>query len=152
MIQELLSDPAMAALAKSLQGAATRQEALASNIANAETPGHVRQEVHFEEALAAAFGDGTGAPDELMPRLASLEFPVTDDVSRPPGPDGNNVEIELEMSELAKNSLRFDSSATVLSLKTRMLRTAIKATRRDIIAILQAIKRAGALQAELEII
>lgn len=130
MIQELLSDPTMAALAKSLQGAGARQEALSANLANAETPGYVRREVHFEEALAAAWEEGEGRPEEIQRRLSALEFTAIEDTSRAPGPDGNNVALESEMTELAKNALRFDSSATVLSLKGRMLRTAIHEGRR----------------------
>jgi len=130
MIDRLLSDPASAALTKSLQGASRRQEALANNIANIETPGYQRQDVHFEEALQSALESSSGDPEEAARALEGLEFAVTPDSSDPTSPDGNNVNIDHEMSELAKNSLRFDSSATTLALKIRMLRTAITEGRR----------------------
>jgi flagellar motor protein MotB len=97
MIQELVSDPTMALLTKSLQGASARQE-----------------------ALAAACGDGEAAPQEVRARVEGLEFAVEEDLLRPAGPDGNNVDLASEMGELAQNALRFDSSATVLSLKGRL--------------------------------
>ena len=62
MLKELLADRASLALTKSLQGAAARQEALASNIANIETPGYVRQDVRFEDALQGAL-DATPSSD-----------------------------------------------------------------------------------------
>ncbi len=123
MLKELLSDRASLALTKSLQGAAARQEALASNIANIETPGYVRKDVRFEDALEGALNSGDSDSDTAA--LESLSFSSSPDLSRPANPDGNNVDIEVEMSELAKNSLRFDGSATALELKIRMLRTAI---------------------------
>jgi flagellar basal-body rod protein FlgB len=126
MIKELLSDPASAALAKSLQGASRRQEALANNIANIETPGYVRQDVDFVGVLQAALDSG----DPETGAVEALEFETAPDASSPMSPDGNNVNVEHEMSELAKNSLRFDSTATVLSLKARMLRSAISEGRR----------------------
>ncbi len=108
MLKELLSDGASLALSKSLQGAAARQEALASNIANVETPGYTRKDVRFEDALQGALNSGD--PDSQAAALESLSFSSSPDLSHPANPDGNNVDIEVEMSELAKNSLRFDGS------------------------------------------
>ncbi len=130
MLKGLLNDPASVALAKAMSGAAKRQEALAQNIANVETPGYTRQEVPFEAALESALSSAEADPNAAAAHVDALEFGAAPDTSTPAGADGNNVNVEHEMSELAKNSLRFDASATVLALKIRQLRAAISEGRR----------------------
>lgn len=53
-----LSSRAMLAVERSLDGLSKRQEAIASNLANANTPGYVAKEVPFEEALLEAMAAG----------------------------------------------------------------------------------------------
>src|SRR3954466_13904341 len=52
----VLFDTTQMALERSISGAAQRQQALAANIANADTPGYQRVDVDFHGALAAAMG------------------------------------------------------------------------------------------------
>jgi flagellar basal-body rod protein FlgB len=129
VIKDLLSDPASVALAKCLEGAAARQHALASNIANIETPGYTRQDVSFHASLRAALRS-SGRSDERAQRLRAIRPTRFRDTSQPRRADGNNVDIDHEMSELARNSLEFQAGATALSIKARMLRTAITEGRR----------------------
>ncbi len=130
MIEDILTDPTSKALTKSLEGVSKRQRALSTNIANAETPGYIRQEVEFHGALAAAVeeaGEG-GLPEAET--IDGIEPRQVFDLSKPLNADGNNVDIEHEMAELARNSLEFESSSRMLSLKIRMLRSAISEGRK----------------------
>jgi flagellar basal-body rod protein FlgB len=129
MVRDILADPASAALSKSLEGTSARQQAIAKNLANVETPGYLRQDVSFLDSLQSAL-DTSGSDHERAQRIAAVEPFTMTDPSRPPKADGNSVDIDFEMAELAKNNLRFESSATALSLKIRMLRTAINEGRR----------------------
>jgi len=129
MIKELLSDPASAALAKSLQGTSARQRVLAANIANAETPGYQRQDVSFQDSLRHAV-DSSGTDYERSARISAVSPATYTDPSAPPRADGNSVDIDREMAALAENNLEFESSATALSAKIRLLRTVINEGRR----------------------
>ena len=78
-----------------------RQKAIASNVANLETPGYRRVDVRFEELLAESL-DHSQAPDlsEVEPELYQPE-------NTPAKPNGNNVSWETEVGEMVKNSLKY---------------------------------------------
>lgn len=124
MTSEFFSDIASTVLSKTLDAQAARQKAIANNIANVETPGYKRQYVSFEEELRHVL-ERKGGHDVreglrgLAPRL------LTDSVS-PSRPDGNNVNIDAEIADLAKVSLKYKAAATLLEDKIAMLRNAIK--------------------------
>jgi flagellar basal-body rod protein FlgB len=56
--------------------------------------------------------------EQIRPKLVADPTPATRS-------DGNNVDIEVEMGELAKNTLEYESAAKLLSHKVRMLQTVI---------------------------
>ena len=80
---------------KLLDGVALRQEAIASNIANAETPGYRRLELapNFAEQLKASMATGELAQGTNVPSPTL----TPDTHTRSLRPDGNNVEIEKEL-------------------------------------------------------
>lgn len=100
------------ALRRSLQAAALRQQVLANNIANANTPGFKRSRVEFETKLAEALRNGQPL-EQVQPEIIQ----ETNTIGRP---DGNNVDIELEMSELAENQIYY--SALTRSLNDHFAR------------------------------
>lgn len=108
---------------KLLDGAALRQEAIASNIANAETPGYHRLDLapSFAEQLKSRMetGELASSPDSLRPTLA--EDPHAHSVR----PDGNSVEIEHELLAMNKNSVEFDYLTEVVSNNIKQLKLAI---------------------------
>lgn len=118
-------DEASATLARTLDGAAMRQKALANNIANAETPGFTRQEVSFEAQLQAIVDDQTIDSQTCMDELAGLSIDPHDDTKSPRNENGNNVSLEHEMSEMAKNTLQYEAAAQMLAMRLSALRTAI---------------------------
>lgn len=108
---------------KMLDATALRQEAIATNVANAETPGYRRLDVSadFTEALRnqlAAGGLADGAPS-IRPKL------VEDANARTLRPDGNTVEIDSELLSMNRNALEHQYLTDVVSNNLKQLRMAI---------------------------
>jgi len=88
-----------------------RQKAIAGNIANLETPGYRRLDVKFEELLADALGpDGKADLSDIKARLFRPE-------QTPLKSNGNDVNIEAEVGEMIKNSLRYSAYIKLLNKK-----------------------------------
>jgi flagellar basal-body rod protein FlgB len=98
-----------------------RHQALAANIANAETPGYKRVDLAptFTAQLKSAIERGAGEVQKLQPQL------VDDTTAKSVRPDGNNVEIEKELTLLGRNSTEYNFLTQVVSTDIRNLRTAI---------------------------
>lgn len=106
-------------IVKLLDMAQMREEVLGQNISNVNTPAYRRQEVQFEDELRQFLsGDRTDKLNELEPKRAYTE-------GLPARSDGNNVDIEMEMGQLNKNSTMYETYAQVLATKLGMLRSAI---------------------------
>jgi flagellar basal-body rod protein FlgB len=107
---------------KLLDVAALRQEAIASNVANAETPGYHRLDVApaFEQQLKAQMASGN------MSSVASLQPQLAEDATaHSTRPDGNNVEIESELLAMNKNTVDYDYLTQVVSSNLKQLKVAI---------------------------
>jgi len=103
---------------KTLDAAWLRNEVLAHNIANVDTPTYNRKDVDFETYLQSALGD---AEDDVivhrksgfrMGRVSDLESVhgvVTEDYnSMAMRIDGNNVDIDEEMAQMSANTLKYN--------------------------------------------
>jgi len=108
---------------KLLDASVLRQEAIAANVANAETPGFQRLDVapDFAAQLKArvAAGESPANLAELAPRLA------TDTSARSVRPDGNTVEIERELLAMNRNAVEFNYLSEVVSNNLKQLKLAI---------------------------
>lgn len=107
---------------KLLDAAALRQEAIAANIANAETPGYRRLDVSTDFADQLKASVRTGDVDravELKPKL------VEDTHARTVRPDGNTVEIEHELLAMNKNAAEYEFLTEVVSKNIKQLKLAI---------------------------
>jgi len=108
---------------KLLDASALRQEAIASNIANAETPGYRRLDVStdFAEQLKARTrtGELNSDGDDLQPTL------VQDVHARAVRPDGNSVDIEHELLAMNKNAVEYEFLTEVVSKNIKQLKMAI---------------------------
>jgi flagellar basal-body rod protein FlgB len=124
LASEFFADIAATVLSKSLDAQAARQKVIANNIANVETPGYKRQYVSFEEELRLVLERKNG--HDVREGLGSLAPSVLMDSVSPSRPDGNNVNIDAEIADLAKASLKYKAAATLLEDKIGMLRSAIK--------------------------
>jgi len=108
---------------KLLDAAVVRQEAIAANIANAETPGYRRVDVapDFAEQLKArlAAGDLSTESAAIKPRL------IEDASARSLRPDGNSVEIEHELLAMNRNSVEHEYLTEIISQNIKQLKMAI---------------------------
>ncbi|GAB1233238.1 flagellar basal body rod protein FlgB [Ferrigenium sp. UT4] len=103
---------------------AARQELLASNIANADTPNYKARDIDFASALQGALqGDGTALP-LLTSAAAHLQAasgetvmgaPVQYRIPAQPSADGNTVEMDTERAQFADNALRYEASVRFIS-------------------------------------
>jgi len=96
-----------------------RQKAIASNIANLETPGYRRIGVKFEELLAKAL-DSSGSAD-----LSEIEAQIYQLNTTPVKSNGNDANLEVEVGEMVKNTLRHKVYIRALSKKYRQMELAI---------------------------
>ncbi|MGO2502862.1 MAG: flagellar basal body rod protein FlgB [Cobetia marina] len=117
---------------------AERQQVLASNIANADTPGYQARDFDFSSALAKATSARAGAPAALSlatPRaghqaaqgaatLAGVELMYR--VPTQPSLDGNTVDMDVERVSFADNSLHYEASLELLTGKIQGLRLAMQ--------------------------
>jgi flagellar basal-body rod protein FlgB len=122
-------------LGKMLDKAAVHQRVISSNVANVTTPGYERLGVDFDEALKRAMKK---AQSKLM-RTHPRHLPNADAIRKVKPEvvkieDGywngiNNVNIDQEMTDLAKNQLDFEMAARLLEGRFSGLRTAIRGRR-----------------------
>jgi flagellar basal-body rod protein FlgB len=107
-------------LTRLLDVAALRQNVIAENVANVNTPGYGTLGVSFEDALKETLTqDSGGRPLEVAPEIV----PGTGGIERV---DGNNVDIDLEMARLQKNAIYFQAYAQMLANDLAQFRSAIK--------------------------
>lgn len=128
-------------LGKSIDLRAKNQNLIASNIANAETPNFVPKTLVFEQELQGALkGPQAGQRTSAAPHarhipirntgsggaIQSVSGQVVETPAKTPGRDGNAVELENEMGNMAENQIMFNASVQMLTKKFEGLRMAIK--------------------------
>jgi flagellar basal-body rod protein FlgB len=108
--------------ALSLRGA--RQELLASNIANADTPNYKARDIDFASALQNAMSGTTAKLPVLTSSAMHLDGNAGGSVMgapvlyrRPvqPSADGNTVDMDVERAQFADNALRYEASVKFVS-------------------------------------
>ena len=112
----MFDDVSMSSLRVAVSGLSARQNAIANNISNIETPGYQARKVKFEEALSSAVAHGQ-SPSTVSPSVQnSLE---------PTRLNGNNVNLDEETLASAETGLRYELTITALTNKFNSLRTAM---------------------------
>jgi flagellar basal-body rod protein FlgB len=118
----VLFDTTQLALERAIEGAGKRHEALAANLANANTPGYKRLEVEFHSALASAMSRG----DESKNALERLSFSPTQDKSAGvTRADGSTVDVDSESAMLAENALEQQAAVSVAHTRINILKAAM---------------------------
>jgi flagellar basal-body rod protein FlgB len=118
----VLFDTTQSALEAAISGASARQTALASNLANANTPGYQRVDVDFHSSLAAALDGGEGNAAE---RLHSMTFAPETDASGAVRADGSTVDVDAESAKLAANALEHQAAVQVAHARIGILKAAM---------------------------
>lgn len=125
-------------LEKALDASWLRNEAISNNIANANTPGYKRSYVKFEDVLSDSIGkfhiSGEDKDPEFLPignDVAKINEPqiVTEDFTSM-RKDENNVDVDVEMADLAKNTIEYNTLITQLSKEFNKIKSAINEGRR----------------------
>jgi flagellar basal-body rod protein FlgB len=103
--------PVAGQLERYLDLLSARQKLVASNIANADTPGYRTKDLDFQSEFLSAAG-GTPRTTEVN------DLPVRN--------DGNNVSLDREARLLAENALRFQVASQLIKGQIRAVRSAIQ--------------------------
>jgi flagellar basal-body rod protein FlgB len=128
---------------QALQLEARRNELLAANLANVDTPNYKARDIDFKAALSASSGEsnaatlraagtaGAGAGGQAGGALTATNASELDSsavkyrVPMASALDGNTVDEQLEQSAFAENSVRYQASLQFISSALRNLMTAI---------------------------
>ncbi len=132
--------------AKALVLRAERQQVIASNIANADTPGYVARDLNFKDAMAAATGADSnsglratasagaqgmthtnhialsGSTTALGGNPAHLAYTVQSQ----PSLDGNSVDLDRERANFADNAVRFEATLRFINGQSKTILSAIQ--------------------------
>lgn len=114
-----------------LSGLSKRQQLIASNIANMDTPGYRALDVPFETALQREMGQGSELP--MLRTVAAhmggasdqsslLSTVVSGDAMQA---DGTGVDVDYEMARLSETTIKYDAVSQLLANKIALLRSAV---------------------------
>ena len=129
-------DGTMARLERALDVRLVRQNVLASNMANVDTPGFKPKDVDFTASMVSIEGaarDNRGVPLPTPPTLAlagssdyngfpANELPIVESQAGGGTFDGNTVDLDRTMVAMAENALQYSASARAISKKIGILR------------------------------
>jgi flagellar basal-body rod protein FlgB len=113
---------------------AYRQQVLASNIANADTPNYKARDIDFKASLQGALGGRGGRMDMVL--TAPRHLPAAG--SGPHGAtllyrgetqssvDGNTVNLDTERAAFAENAVQYEASLTFISQFMRNIQSALQ--------------------------
>ncbi len=106
-----------------------RNEVIANNIANVDTPGYKRKDVQFESYLTSALlGDNSLDTRVANADLDTLDASVyTDNATVSYRLDGNNVDIDTESANLAQNQIKYYALLDSMTQEFSRLRTVLSA-------------------------
>ena len=115
-------------LEKAADASWIRNAAISNNIANVDTPGYKRKDVDFEKYLQSAVAGGGSLDDEIagveLETLAGTTYTDYGHVSY--RLDGNNVDIDTENAELAKNQMKYYTMLDSVSQEFSRLKSVMK--------------------------
>src|SRR5262245_27160588 len=128
-------DQILGAESAALAMRARRQQAIASNIANADTPGYQAIDVDFSKSLQAALGESaqakrvsleTTAPGHQLSTSAFAGVSTVCRASNQAAADGNGVDMDQERARFADNAVRYEAALRFLNGKIKTLLSAIQ--------------------------
>lgn len=108
-------------LEKALDAAWLKNEAISNNIANVNTPGYKKTNVNFGDTLADTVNEvsisGKRTREKHIPIGSKTKYntEVSIDEFTSMRRDENNVDVDVEMAELAKNTIKYNALISQLS-------------------------------------
>jgi flagellar basal-body rod protein FlgB len=131
--------------AKALVIRADRQRVIASNIANADTPGYAGRDINFKEAMSAALGGNSLSLTAAAPTdgtstgmTNARHIPLASSTSSlgagklgytaqtQPAMDGNSVDMDQQRANFADNSVRYEATLRFINGSSRTILSAIQ--------------------------
>ena len=122
---------------------AARQDMIASNIANADTPFYRPRDIRFEDALAdkAAELQQKNSPKLELAQTDSAHIPLSDEKSSFKATtffrdghmarnDGNSVDLDVETTEMSKNSVMFNALVMANKKSSGIYKSVIEASQK----------------------
>ncbi|MBL0388905.1 flagellar basal body rod protein FlgB [Tumebacillus sp. ITR2] len=135
----LLDSRSITLLERTLDSSSLRQKVLSNNIANIDTPNFKRSDVSFQDALSNAISEGDTLEGRTTDaRHIKINSKSLDDVkptvfqenSTSLRTDGNNVDIDAEMTNLAENQILYNAMTQQINSKFGLLKYAINEGKR----------------------
>ena len=127
---------------KALVVRADRQRVIASNIANADTPGYVARDLNFRDAMAAANGSSAQLAGPRVQAAARQPGHIAlagstigslggtegmaYTVQTQPSMDGNSVDLDRERANFADNSVRYEATLRFINGSSKTILSAIQ--------------------------
>lgn len=117
-----------------LQLRSDRSAVLASNIANADTPGYKARDLDFGEVLKNQMGESSSQVPMQTSSSSHMQGLLESDsinglkyrTPSQPAIDGNTVDADRERTEFARNTMEYQAAFEFLNGKIKSLLTAIK--------------------------
>ena len=119
-------DKSATLLEKMLDVSSIKHKVIANNIANVNTPGYKKMEVSFANQLEKALNESSmNKFDTLQPKIVISKEDSSETVRN----DGNNVDMDKEVSSLVKNTLTYSIYTQLLAKKYEGIKSAIEGSR-----------------------
>lgn len=112
-------DPLFGVHGAALELRSRRMGMIASNIANASTPGFKARDIDFQEALSRA-NAGPGLTDTAIDGATKFRVPLQ------PSLDGNTVDLSTEQTAFAENAVAYQTTLSFLNGRIGQLTRALK--------------------------
>ena len=118
----ILSDRTSLTAVRLMDIAQLRQKVISNNLANANTPGYIRQDVTFKEQLGKMLEAGD------MEGIKQFDPERFDDEAMPARRDGNNIIPPMELNAMMQNGLFYNLLTRSMSTKLKILKLATQGT------------------------
>jgi len=115
-----MADPLFGIHGKALEIRSQRLAMLASNIANAATPGYKARDIDFQKALADATGNDGLSAGQAAQNNVGYRVPLETSL------DGNTVELSTEQNQFAENALQYKATLSFLEGRIGTIKQALR--------------------------
>ena len=115
-----------------------RQELIAANIANADTPNYKARDIDFKAAMKSALaGNSSGAFNTAVTNEKHINGTPSNNLTGKPGEplfrpiiqgsvDGNTVDMDVERNQFTDNAIRYEASLTMINGQIKKMLSAIQ--------------------------
>jgi flagellar basal-body rod protein FlgB len=116
-MRNMATTPTLQLLQGYLKVTSDRQQTVAANMANVDTPGYHTKDINFQSAMQHVMNEGNDV------RLGNVSSEVE---GLPERPDGNNVNIDRESMLMAQTQLQYQMGVQLIKAEFHRLLAAIK--------------------------